>query len=156
MPNKCGLFKVISFVLTTPLWVREKVCVSCSVVERSRFREPGWSLADQAVGLPQRGSVGVRAHLYVSNCRCKRRVYPVKSAEGEATTKFPRALLWIWVGWSSPDRVQEKTHGQGLHRFLAVFLELGTQWMLRKWSFSIKLQTINEAEIWDCLQNNSN
>lgn len=56
MPNKCELFKVISFVLTTPLWVREKVYVSPSVLERSRVREPGWRLVVQALTLLWWGS----------------------------------------------------------------------------------------------------
>lgn len=56
-PKKCELFKVISFV-TTPLWVREKVCVSPSVVERRRVREPGWRLAVQTLSLPRGALVG--------------------------------------------------------------------------------------------------
>lgn len=34
MPNKCGLFMVISFALTTPLWVREKMCLPFGGVEK--------------------------------------------------------------------------------------------------------------------------
>lgn len=145
----------------TPL-SQERVCGSTSWVKRStRVREARWrrALQGSAFGGELEGHLHIKK---ITNCSCMRQEIPGKHwvyTDGRMTNSqsFPSAALnnQALPKRSSLEGIAEITLGQNLCRILIVFLEFCTQCMLKKYSLGINLQTMHEAENWDCLQDYS-